>query len=161
MAGLGLCVLRLVLAVVFVAHGAHKLFGSWPGPGIGPGGLEDTAKQYAALGLPSASLLAILSGVIQFAGGILVGAGLLTRSAALALLAYIGLGVYLEHFKWGFFLNWTRHAQQGLGIEYSLVLAGALICLLFTGGGEWSIDGRRSQSQAQRAAGRARLRGKL
>jgi putative oxidoreductase len=161
MAGLGLVVLRLALAVVFVAHGAHKLFGAWPGPGIGPGGLEDTAQQYAALGLPSASLLAILSGVLQLAGGVLIGAGLLTRSAALALLAYVGLGIWLEHLKWGFFLNWVRNPQQGLGIEYSVVLAGALVCLVFTGGGDWSIDGRRSQSQAQRAAGRARLRGKL
>ena len=51
--------------------------------------------------------------------------------------------------------------QQGLGVEYSVTLAGALICLMFTGGGEWSIDGQRLHSRAARAAGRARLRGKM
>lgn len=161
MTGLGLSVLRLVLAVVFVAHGAHILFGAWPGPGAGPGGLEATARQYAALGLQPDSLLATLAGVIQLAGGVLIGFGLLTRSAALALLAYVGFGIWIEHWKWGFFLNWLRNPQQGVGIEYSVMLAGALVCLLFTGGGEWSIDGQRTNSRAQRAAGRARLRGKL
>lgn len=161
MAGLGLVVLRLTLAVVFVAHGAHILFGVWPGPGAGPGGLEATARHYAALGLQPDTILAALAGVIQFAGGLLIGLGLLTRAAGTALLAYILLGVWTEHWQWGFFLNWVRNPQQGLGIEYSLTLGGALICLILVGGGEWSIDGQRTQSRAQRAAGRARLRGKL
>jgi putative oxidoreductase len=161
MAGLGLVVLRLTLAVVFVAHGAHILFGAWPGPGAGPGGIDATARQYAAFGLHPENFLAALAGVIQLAGGVLIGFGLLTRAAALTLLAYVGLGVWIEHWKWGFFLNWMRNPEQGQGIEYAVTLAGALVCLILVGGGEWSIDGRRSQSQERRAMGRARLRGKL
>lgn len=161
MPGLGLAILRVVLAVVFIAHGANILFGAWAGPGIGPGGLETTAREYAALGLHPEFLLAILSGVTQLVGGLLLVFGLLTRYASLALLAYVGLGIWKEHLQWGFFLNWVRNPQQGLGIEYSVTLAGALVCLIFIGGGDWSIDGRRQSSKAARAAGRARLRGKV
>ena len=106
-------------------------------------------------------MLAVLSGVTQLVGGLLLAIGLLTRYASLALLVYVGIGVWKEHLQWGFFLNWTHHASQGLGIEYSLTLGGALICLVFVGGGDWSIDGQRENTQAARAAGRARLRGKV
>lgn len=161
MPGLGLAVLRLVLAVVFVAHGTNVLFGAWAGPGIGPGGLQATAREYAALGLHPEFLLAVLAGVTQLVGGLLLAVGLLTRYASLALLVYVGFGIWKAHLQWGFFLNWMRAPQQGLGIEYSFTLAGALICLVFVGGGDWSIDGRRQHSRAARAAGRARLRGKV
>lgn len=161
MAGLGLVVLRLVLAVVFVAHGANKLFGIWGGPGVGPGGLQNTAAQYAALGLHPEFLLAVLAGIIQFVGGLLIGFGLLTRWAAAALVAYLAIGIWKEQLVWGFFLNWIATPGRGQGIEYSIILAGALACLMLSGGGEWSIDGQRAHSRARRAAGRARLRGKL
>jgi len=161
MAGLGLGVLRLTLAIVFVAHGANILFGVWPGPGIGPGGLAATAAQYAALGLHPEFFLALLSGVTQCLAGALLVVGLLTRAASAALLVYLAIGVWKEHLQWGFFLNWTHVAHQGHGIEYSLTLAGALICLILTGGGDLSIDGNRLRSRATRAAGRARLRGKI
>ena len=161
MTAVGLLVLRLVLAAVFVAHGANILFGAWSGPGIGPGGLQATAAQYAAFGLRPEYVLAVLAGVVQLSCGALVGAGFLTRPAALALALYVGLGAWSEHLRWGFFLNWVRNPQQGLGIEYSLTLAGALACLMFSGGGKWSIDGRRLTTRAARASARARLRRKM
>jgi len=161
MAGLGLSVLRLALAAVFVAHGCNKLFGMWAGPGVGSGGLQTTAAQYAALGLHPEFLLAVLSGVIQLVCGLLLGIGLLTRWAAVALVAYLAIGVWKEHWHWGFFLNWTLTSGRGHGIEYSVVLAGALVCLILAGSGDWSIDGRRATRRAAGAAGRARLRGKM
>ena len=161
MAGPGLAVLRLTLAVVFFAHGAHILFGAWAAPGIGVGGLPDTAAQYSALGLHPEFMLAVLAGVIQLLGGILLAFGALTRWAAVALIGYLGIGIWKEHYRWGFFLNWLGTAGRGHGVEYSLVLIGALLCLIITGGGDWSVDGRRANSAARLAAGRARLRGKL
>src|SRR5262245_46260616 len=131
MAGIGLLVLRLALAFVFVAHGANILFGVWPGPGVGPGGLQFTAHQYAAIGLHPEFLLPVLAGTTQLIGGLLLGLGLLTRAAASALLVYLAIGVWKEHLKWGLFLNWVQAPRQGHGIEYSLILAAVLICLLF------------------------------
>jgi len=161
MAGLGLVVLRLALAVVFVVHGGNQLFGLWSSPGIGAGGLQNTAAQYAAMGLHPEFMLAVLAGVIQLLGGLLIGAGVLTRWASAALVIYLAIGVWKEHLRWGFFLNWLNLPGLGHGVEYSLVLAGALICLMLGGGGEWSIDGRRANSRDRLAAGRARLRGKF
>jgi putative oxidoreductase len=160
MTDIGLAVLRLAIAWVFVAHGMHKLFSFWSGGGAGPAGLTATAEHLTALGFPSPSILAIVAGVTQLAGGALVGVGLLTRFAAFALLGYVLLGIVTEHLRWGFFLNWAGVHGRGNGIEYSLVLVGALVCLIFAGAGKWSLDGRRAERAESRAMGRARARGR-
>jgi putative oxidoreductase len=159
--GLGLAVLRLALATVFIAHGAHILFGLWPGPGIGTGGLDLTAQAFAAHGLAPAFPLAVLTGIIEFAGGILLAIGWFTRVAAPLLAIVIMVAIWKMQWAYGFFLNWVGPADRGHGYEYSLLLLGALLCVSLTGGGEWSIDGQREASRASRQAGRARLRGKL
>jgi putative oxidoreductase len=161
MTGLGLVALRLGLAVVFVAHGAQVLFGAWGGPGVGPGGIAATAAFYLSLGLQPATLLAVLAGLIQLIGGLCLGLGLFSRPAVIALGAYIGVGAWTVHRHWGFFLNWMGVAGRREGLEYSIVIAAALVCLLVAGPGAWSVDGRRSTRAEARAAGRARLRGKV
>jgi uncharacterized membrane protein YphA (DoxX/SURF4 family) len=55
-------------------------------------------------------------------------------------------------------MNWTGAADRGHGIEFSLLLVGGLLCLVFAGAGDWSIDGQRANDAASRAAGRARVR---
>jgi uncharacterized membrane protein YphA (DoxX/SURF4 family) len=62
------------------------------------------------------------------------------------------------HFRNGFFLNWTLTPGRGHGMEYNLVLIGALLCLMLTGPGALSVDELQSHSAASRAAGRARAR---
>jgi len=161
MASVGLLVLRVALAVVFVAHGSNILFGAWGGPGIGAGGITETANYYASLGLAQPTLLAIAAGLVQLIGGVLLGIGFLTRAAAVALIAYLAVGIWKEHLKWGLFLNWRFAADQHHGIEYSLVLTAALVMFFFAGAGGLSIDGTRAKSKESRAAGRARLRGKV
>jgi putative oxidoreductase len=159
--GLGLAVLRLALATVFIAHGANILFGLWAGPGIGSGGLDLTAQTFAAMGLAPAFPLAVLAGTIQFAGGVLLALGWFTRVAAPLLTLVIAVAIWKTQWGYGFFINWAGTGDRGHGYEYSVVLAAALICLSLTGAGEWSIDGQREASRASRQAGRARLRGKL
>lgn len=156
----GLAVLRLALACVFLAHGMHKLFGYWSGPGVGPGGLRATAEHLANVGFPGGTALAVVAGVVQLAGGALVGVGLLTRWAASAVLGYVIIGIWKEHFRWGFFLNWAGEPGRGNGLEYSIVLVGALVCLILAGSGRWSFDGRRAARAESRAMGRARIRGR-
>jgi putative oxidoreductase len=159
MSSIGLLLLRLVLAVVAVAHGAHTLFGAFggPGSGVGPGGLTQTAAQFTAMGLPGWPV-ALLAGIAQLTGGVLLGIGYLTRWAAVALAALTSILAWKSQWVWGFFLNWVAEPGRGHGIELSIVLAGAYLCLALTGGGDWSFDGRRSKSKYSAAAGRARLR---
>ena len=133
MAGLGLAVLRLALAVVLVSHGSAAAFGS------------------------SAPELTTAAGIVELVTGVCIGLGLFTRVAAIVLL------VTLMYLGWTLnatatFLNW--HGTAG-PIEQSLLLFGALACLALGGGGQWSVDGFRANTEASRAAGRARLRGKL
>ena len=158
MTAIGLVLLRLTLAFVFAVHGAHKLFAFWGGPGVGPGGLSPTASHFAAIGLEPGVVMAVLAGVIEFLGGLLLATGFLTRWAAAALLGYVAISAWKVHVPWGFFLNWVNDPARGHGIEYSIVLMGALTLFILAGGGEFSLDGRRSQSAEARAAGRARLR---
>ncbi len=64
MIGVGLLVLRLVLGVIFIGHGAQKLFGSFGGPG-----LKGTAGFFEQVGIKPPYLMAILAGLAEFVGG--------------------------------------------------------------------------------------------
>ena len=159
MTAIGLLLLRLALAVVCVAHGAHVLFGAFggPGSGVGPGGLGQTAAMYTAMGLPGFPV-AVLSGLANLAGGLLLAAGYLTRWAATTLALFAAIVAWKSQFAWGFFLNWVGEPGRGHGIEFSVVLIAALLCVALAGGGDWSLDGGRSRRRSSAAAGRARLR---
>lgn len=157
MIGLGLLVLRLVLGLVCIMHGAHMLFGAFSGPGVGHGGLTNAAQQFADMGLNPGYLLAVLAGLTQFAGGVLLITGFLTRYAAVALVVYYLILFWKQHAPWGFFLNWQRDPTVGHGYEFATLMIGALACLALAGAGEWSFDGRRAASAESRAAGRARI----
>ena len=149
----GPAVLRLAIGAVFVAHGAQKLFGVWGG-----GGLSGTAAFFGQLGLTPAYPLAILVGLVEFAGGLMLIAGALTLFVALALALNMVVAIWKVHLANGFFLNWNMVAGQGHGYEFNLALIGALVSLMLTGPGAFSVDGRRERSAEAEAYGRARLR---
>ena len=145
-AAYGPAVLRLGLAVVFIAHGAQKLFGIWGG-----GGLPGTTAFFEGLGLQPAYPLAILAGVVEFGGGLLLLFGAFTFIAAVLLALQMVVAVWTVHLANGFFLP--------NGYEFNLMLIASLGCLMLTGPGALSIDARRASHAAAAAAGRARLRG--
>ena len=149
----GPTVLRLALGVVFLAHGAQKLFGVWGGDG--PTG---TAAFFNQLGLTPAYLLALGVGIVEFAGGLLLIAGLFTLPVSAVLAANMSVAVWKVHSANGFFLNWKNAPGLGHGYEYNLVLFASLVALMLTGPGALSVDARRLQSAEAEAAGRARLR---
>jgi putative oxidoreductase len=111
-----------------VAHGAQKLFGSFGGPGI-----EGTAVFHEGLSIKPTKPMAVLAGLAEFVGGILVIAGLLTPLAALALSVVMSVAIVKVHLKNGFF------AASG-GYEFNLVLIAVAAALLLAGSGAYSID---------------------
>jgi putative oxidoreductase len=141
----GPAVLRLVIGAIFVAHGAQKLFGIWGG-----GGIDGTTAFFTQLGLAPAMPLAILVGVVEFAGGLMLICGALTLVVSLALTVNMLVAIVKVHLASGFFLPG--------GYEFNLALIGALVSLMLTGPGALSIDGQRARSAESEAAGRARLR---
>jgi putative oxidoreductase len=149
----GPAVLRLALGGIFVGHGAQKLFGLWGG-----GGIDGTSAFFAQLGLSPAMPLAVLAGLLEFAGGLLLVAGAFTAPVAIALAIQMAVAIWKVHAAHGFFLDWSRAPGAGYGYEYNLALIAGLVCLALTGPGALSVDGQRARSAESRAAGRARLR---
>ena len=73
MADVALLALRVVLGVIFLAHGAQKLLGAFGGPG-----LKGTAAFFEQVGIKPGSVMAPLAALSEFGGGLLVLVGLLT-----------------------------------------------------------------------------------
>jgi putative oxidoreductase len=136
-----------------MAHGAQKLFGVWGG--AGPGG---TAEFFTQIGLTPAYPLALVVGVVELIGGLMLAIGAFTVVASLVLLVNMAIAVWKVHLPHGFFLNWALTPNQGHGYEYNLVVIAALVTVMLTGAGALSLDGRRARSAEAEAYGRARLR---
>ena len=117
---LGLLALRLTLGVILVAHGSHKVYGH----------MQEYAGYIHSLGMPA--WLGYVSALIEFIGGILLIAGLLTRCAAIAI--FIDMCVAIAKVHW-------KHGLLGPGgMEFPLSLAAIAFALIFLGGGAISID---------------------
>jgi putative oxidoreductase len=121
----GLLLLRLVVGLLFAGHGAQKLFG-W----FGGGGPQGTAGFFASLGYRRPAVMALVAGLSELAGGLLLALGFLTPVASL-LLAVVMLNA-IATVKW----------PQGLlgGYEFELTLLAVVIALTATGPGEISLD---------------------
>jgi putative oxidoreductase len=127
-AGYGPLALRVLVGVIFVAHGAQKLFG-W----FGGYGLDGTGQFFGSLGLHPGTLMALLAGAAEFFGGLALVFGLLVRPAAATLAFTMLVAILAVHVDKGFFLD------KG-GYEYALALFAASVSLLFSGGGRYAID---------------------
>ena len=120
--------LRVALGVVFIAHGLDKLFGTFGG-----GGLAETAKQFAELGLNPPMLQAIMAGLTEAGGGFLVFLGLFTRLGGLMIASTMVVAIITVHGANGLF------ARDG-GFEYPLVALSGALSLALSGGGAIALD---------------------
>lgn len=126
-------VLRLVLGVVFFAHGAQKLLG-WFG-GFGFAGTMGFFTQMLHIPAP----LAVLAIAAEFFGGLGLIFGFLTRIAAFGIGVNMLLAVALIHHNFGFFMNWYG-AQKGEGYEFHLLVLAIVAFLVVRGAGAFSLD---------------------
>ena len=120
--------LRLTAGVIFIAHGAQKLFGLFGGYG-----LEGTGQWMASIGLEPGYLMALAAGSAEFFGGIALLLGLLTRPAALALAVTMVVAIFTVHIQNGLFMD-------NNGYEFGLALFAIAIALVLNGGGKLSLD---------------------
>lgn len=125
---IGLLLLRLAVGLTLAAHGSQKLFG-W----FGGGGIEGTAGPLEQLGFVPGRRSALLAGLAETGGGVLLALGVATPLAAAILLGVMLVAMISVHLKQGFFV------MQG-GYEYTLVLGLAALSLAFTGPGSLSVD---------------------
>jgi putative oxidoreductase len=124
---IGLLLLRLTVGLTLSAHGAQKLFGWFGGPG-----LEATGPFFETIGFRPGRRHALMAGLVETGGGLLLALGLLTPIGA-AVICSVMLVALTVHIKNGFF------AQNG-GYEYTIVLGVAALSVAFTGPGSLSLD---------------------
>jgi len=127
-----LTVLRLVLGVVFFAHGAQKMLG-W----FGGFGFHGTMGFFEHMGMPAPVALLVIC--TEFFGGLGLIAGLLTRIAALGIGVEMIVAIFMVHLQNGFFMNWAGK-QKGEGFEYHLLVIAMAAALLLRGAGAFSLD---------------------
>lgn len=113
-----LSLLRIMAALMFLAHGTAKLFG-FPHVAM--------FDQVQILSLPG------IAGIIELAGGALLALGLFTRPVALILSGEMAVAYFLVHAPQSFFpiLN---------GGELAALYCFVFLYLAVAGGGAWSLD---------------------
>ena len=125
---IGLLLLRLAVGLTLAAHGAQKLFGWFGGPGL------DVIGQFLeALGFYPGRRHALMAGLVETGGGVLLALGFLTPIAAALVVSVMLVAAVSVHVKKGFFI------ASG-GYEYNLVLGLAGLTVAFTGPGALSLD---------------------
>jgi putative oxidoreductase len=127
-------VLRVMLGVVMLPHGAQKLLGLFGGFGFSGTMGMFTEKMH----LPATLAFLIIIGESFGSLGLIT--GFLTRFSAFGVLCIMLGAITMVHWPNGFFMNWFGK-QAGEGFEYHLLVIGMSLALLLAGGGKWSVDG--------------------
>lgn len=129
----GALILRVILGLVILPHGAQKLLG-WFG-GYGFSGTMGFFTE--TMGIPA--IFAVLAIIAESFGAIGLIVGLTTRIAALGIGATLGVAALMAHIQNGFFMNWSGQ-QAGEGFEFHLLVVSMAVVLMISGGGKWSLD---------------------
>jgi putative oxidoreductase len=128
-----LTALRLVLGIIFSAHGAQLTLGLFGGYGF-----AGTMNFFTtALHIPAP--LAFFAVVAEFAGGIALILGLAARLAALSITVNMLVAIAMVHARYGLFMNWFG-TQRGEGIEYHLLAIAVALPIIVRGSGAVSLD---------------------
>ena len=128
MIDIGLLIIRLVIGVLFIGHGAQKLFG-W----FGGYGLKGTGGWFESIGMKPGVTMALFAGLAELIGGILFALGFLTPLAGIMIAGTMLMAIV------------KVHAPNGLwatsnGYEYNLTLLAVAIGIAFIGAGQYSLD---------------------
>jgi putative oxidoreductase len=117
---LGLAILRIAVAIVFMNHGYQKLFEF---------GFAGVGGAFAHMGVPAPTLMGPLIGILEFFGSVLLILGFLTRPLAFLFVCDMLGAIFLVQLKNGF-----------SKFELEFLLCSSSIALLLAGAGLYSID---------------------
>ncbi|MCZ9308786.1 DoxX family protein [Corynebacterium uberis] len=120
-----LLIFRAILGLVFIVHGWRILFQD---------GITATAEQFAAWGVPQATVSTWIAGVVQLLGGGLLVVGLLSTIVAGALALLLVAALYFVHL--GPDMLAAREA-----VEFPVVMLAGLLMIVVFGAGRASVDG--------------------
>ncbi|MFP5106270.1 DoxX family protein [Neobacillus sp. C211] len=128
MMSIGLLIIRVVVGVSFMAHGAQKLFG-W----FGGYGLKGTGGWMESLGMKPGVMMALMAGLAELIGGLLFTLGLLTPFSGIIIAATMVMAIVKVHASNGYW------ATQN-GYEYNLTLIAVVIGIALIGPGKYALD---------------------
>ena len=124
---------RLILGIIFFAHGAQKTLGWFGGYGYS-GTMGFFTKQ---MGIPAP--LAFLAIAAEFLGGLGLIFGLLGRIAAFGIISNMVVAILIVHGQFGLFMNWAG-SEKGEGFEYHLLAIALGLAILIKGSNAFSFD---------------------
>ncbi len=126
----GLLILRLILGVVFLAHGVKHALGR-----------EKTTNWFRSIGFKAPGFQWMASTATELGVGVMLVLGLGTSLAAAGVIGIMSVAFWTVHRPAGFFI--TGFMKEGIdveGYEYVLTLALAAAAVGIAGAGEYSID---------------------
>ena len=114
-AGFGTLALRIPIGIIFVAHGAQKLFGALGGTAM------------------TSNPMMLVAGIIEFGGGLLIAIGLFTSWAAFISSGEMAAAYFMAHAKGGF----LPIVNKG---ELAVVYCFLFLYIAARGAGPYSVD---------------------
>ena len=128
MINIGLLIIRLVIGLLFVGHGAQKLFG-W----FGGYGLKGTGGWFESIGMKPGVTMALFAGLAELIGGVLFALGLLTPLAGIMIAGTMVMAIVKVHAPNGLWVTSN-------GYEYNLTLLAVAIGIALIGPGQYALD---------------------
>jgi len=129
---LALAFARIILGIVFFAHGAQKMLG-W----FGGFGFSGTVDAFDKMGMPAPLAYFII--FVEFFGALIMIFGLLSRLGGLGITALMLGAIFTVHMRNGFYMNWFGN-QKGEGFEFHLLVIALAVLILIRGAGAFSLD---------------------
>jgi len=123
---LALLITRVVVGLVFVAHGIQKF----------QGGISGVAGFFDGLGIPAPQFFAWVVALIETFGGAALILGIFTRIGALFLSGVMVVAIITVKTKLGLIAPFA----QGAGMELDLALLAGLLSLVLQGSGIFSLE---------------------
>ena len=114
---------RVIAGGSLAIHGFPILFGN----------TAAAAKFLESVGFENPLFWAYIVGVVEFACGLCLAVGFLTRVVAAPIIGFLAVAIVTYHWQFGF-------AWENRGIEYPLFWAIVVLHFLIRGGGPWSVD---------------------
>ena len=121
----GIAVLRVMAGIIFLAHGEQKLFVY---------GFSGVDAAFAHMGLPIPGILGPFVALLEFAGGMALVFGVLTRWISVLFAIEMAVAVLRVHLANGFYLP--------NGYEFALTMCGVSVALALAGPGAAALDDR-------------------
>jgi putative oxidoreductase len=123
---IGLLVLRAIVGIIFVVHGAGDIFEA---------GVSSNVENYRQAGIPLAELSAPFAAYVQFLGGLALIAGLLSRLVTLGMVVVMAGALVFVHAG-----EQIPIGQDGSGSGFALIMGAASLAVVLAGPGRFSLD---------------------